>query len=147
MCVLAIDIGTKYCGLAIGLSNNKLFPLQTIKFNNNIQLLHQELQKIARSYPKIKYVVLGKTSYKTTQELEQNVYTPLIKQIFQNAKITYINEDFSTQFAQTLITLENNLQNISRRKRKKAKQRGIIDSASALILLQKAYEKNTFTCN
>ncbi len=142
MCtVLAIDIGTKYCGLALS-QNNRKFGLNTIQFNNDFQRLKVILSEILKNYnPDI--IVLGKTDYEKSESIKNNYYLPIIKNTLPNVKIVLVDEKHSTTLANSYIDL---FDNTSLTKPKKRKQHGIIDKASALILLNKAYEEDLISC-
>lgn len=158
--VLAIDPGTKFCGLAI-CKNHKAFPIKTIQFNNDFQRLKHLLKtEIQRIKPNI--IIIGFSRYAKMQHIVQHFYLPIIKEAGLPPKtpVYLLDEKNTTTFANTYAqtTAEQiALNNLTKQKNKgvlsihslknKNKARGIIDKASALILLYKAHEKNIIVCN
>ena len=153
--ILAIDPGTKFCGLAI-CKNGDAYPVKTLRFNNDFQklniLLTQELINIKPSI-----ILIGYPDYGKMQGIIKKHYIPIIrnfiKQTQRNIKVILIDESDTTKLATTYANFthqtSHNITNVTGlyHKQGKNKMHGIIDKASALMLLYKAHEKGIIVCN
>ena len=144
---IAFDVGTKNIGIALYSKPDIFLPYKTIQFNNDTKLLKIKLAILKKQFSKIKCSIIGLSKYEETDNYIKQVFLPIYKKEFANIKYFFIDESNTTQQAQTLISIQNNLRTLPRRIRKKDKSSGIIDSTSALILLYKAYEENIIPCN
>lgn len=127
---LALDLGTKTCGVAISDKTNMLAcPYKTIRFNNgDYELLFSELIEIF-SKEKITHVIIGKpynmdgTSGFATKR-SKNLVDFLLQ---NNISHSFIDERLTSVFAGKI--LESN--GLDNRKSKK-----LVDTVSACLILE-----------
>lgn len=130
--ILAMDLGKSSLGLAISRSGILVTPLPNLKFNKEdydecIKLLLKAIE-----YEKVEHIVIGLPLYPSGDPCEM---TPIVEdfilkleKIFPKVDITKVDERNSTVEASEMLRLNN---------KKAKKQKSIIDSAAAMIILER----------
>lgn len=130
--ILSLDLGKSSLGLAISRSGMFITPLTNIHFHMDdyeecIKLLLKEIE-----YEKIEHIVIGLPLYPSGDPCEM---TPIVEEfitkiqpLFPNCDIAKVDERESTLEASEMLHLNN---------RKSKKQKNIIDSAAAMIILER----------
>ena len=136
---LGIDFGEKRIGIAITDENRK-YSFSRDYIDNNEKLLpellnlikNENVSKIILGYP------LNLKSEKTVQTLKteefKNKLTEFFKKNSLNTEILFYDERFSSRIAESGI-INSNL------KRKKRREKGLVDSLSAQIILKDYLDK------
>ena len=135
---LGIDYGSKFIGLAWGSDALKVVvPLKALRVHSTEQVL-RDLRKIV-SEKRCDAFVIGLPIYADGTEgqrvKEVRYFAERLKQHF-NVKIYFQDERFSTQTACTLTGTDS----LSLRHAKARKEKGVIDSASAAVILEEWME-------
>ena len=126
--ILAMDLGKTTLGLAISRSGILVTPLTNIKFPDEcIKLLLDTIK-----FEKIEHIVIGLPLFPSGDPCEMTpVVEEFIKKItplFPNIDINKVDERNSTVEAAEMLHLNN---------RKAKNQKSIIDSAAAMIILER----------
>lgn len=134
--ILAIDLGKHTCGLAISRSGILSTPLKSFSVSNNDYLpLIKHIQELS-TIEKIEVIVLGYPLFPSGDKCEM---TPIVEsfneelsKVFPNLKIVYQDERNSTTDASELLHQQG---------KNAKKQKEIIDSASACVILDRYISK------
>ena len=125
---LGLDLGTKTLGVAISRSGIIVNKLNTIRHENNLKFLVNEVKKICLE-ESIDLVVLGYPKHMNNTVGEKVLYVEKFKKLLecQNIKVELQDERLSTVSAEKMLINFD----LSRQKRKE-----IIDSVAASIILE-----------
>lgn len=125
---LGLDLGTKTLGVAISRSGIIVNKLNTIRHENNLKFLLNEVIKICEE-ESIDLVVLGYPKYMNNTIGEKALYIEKFKKLLESRKIKVELQDerLSTVSAEKMLINFD----VSRQKRKE-----IIDSVAATIILE-----------
>lgn len=130
--ILSLDLGKGSLGLAISRSGILVTPLPNIRFhmgdyNECIRLLLKAIE-----YERIEHIVIGLPLFPSGDPCEM---TPIVEEfitkiqsLFPNVDINKVDERNSTVEASEMLHLNN---------KKSKKQRSVIDSAAAMIILER----------
>lgn len=130
--ILSLDLGKGSLGLAISRSGILVTPLPNIRFhmgdyNECIKLLLKAIE-----YERIEHIVIGLPLYPSGDPCEM---TPIVEEfitkiqpLFPNVDINKVDERNSTVEASEMLHLND---------KKAKKQRSVIDSAAAMIILER----------
>ena len=136
---LGIDYGSKCIGLAWGSDDLKVVvPLKALRVRSTEQVL-KDLQKIVNERGCGAFVIglpIHADGTEGQRVKEVKYFAELLKQHF-NVKIYFQDERFSTQTAR-MWTGANNL---SLRQAKAKKEKGVIDSTAAAVILEEWMRK------
>ena len=137
---LGIDYGSKFIGLAWSSDDLKVVvPLKALRVRSTEQVL-RDLRTIVNERGCDAFVIglpVHADGTEGQRVKEVRYFAELLKQHF-NVKIYFQDERFSTQTARTL-TGTNNL---SLRQAKAKKEKGVIDSAAAAVILEEWMERH-----
>jgi len=135
--ILALDLGKRSLGLAISRSGILVSPLPNLHFENcDFNDCIKKLQK-AIEYEKIEHIVIGLPLYPSGDECEM---TPIVKKfvenrlkpLFPNIEIEFMDERDTTLEASEVLHMNN---------MNAKKQKSIIDSAAAMMILERYLRK------
>lgn len=141
MRTLGLDLGAKTCGIAISNDTNS-FALGLINFHytgNNTMLIIQKIKQIMRDYnQQISKIVLGypynhETATINSSGARVDKFKILLLQHFPEVEIDYMDENFSTIQASTLL-YESDIKASQRKK--------VIDMISAVVILQNYLDRH-----
>ena len=131
---LGIDYGSKFIGLAWGSDELKVIvPLKTLRVHSTEQVL-RDLRQIVNERGCDAFVIglpVHADGTEGQRVKEVKYFAERLKQHF-NLKIYFQDERFSTQTACTLTGTDN----LSLRHAKVRKEKGVIDSMAAAVILE-----------
>ncbi len=132
MNVLGIDFGAKQVGLAIWISGvDTISPVKTVK---NTKAIVNEIINVIKAYD-VHKIVIGWPQLKELQEAIKRFITKLVTSLNDyKIEVVYIIEDYSTRD----VVVDARAYGKSWSQIKKMKQIGIIDSLSAVNILERA---------
>lgn len=130
--ILALDLGKGSLGLAISRSGILVSPLPNLRFHMMDYDECRKLLKKAVEYEKIEHIVIGYPLYPSGDPCEMtplvDAFIPKLQKMFPKADITKVDERGSTVEASEMLHMNN---------MNSKKQRGMIDSAAAMIILER----------
>ena len=134
--ILALDIGKARCGVAISRSGILTTPLVAIQITNfDYKIINNHIKDLLNS-EKIETIVIGYPLYPSGDKCEmtevvENIKIDLEKD-FPNIKFVFQDERNSTTDASSLLHEQG---------KNAKKQKEIIDSAAACVILERYLEK------
>lgn len=137
---LGLDLGSKTCGISISDDNNKFaLGLQNFHYaDNNMMLIVHQIKKIITEYNnEIDEFVIGYPyNYKNSNSNNScdriDRFKEILSHNFPNIQIVYIDENFSTVKASTML-FDSQI--------KASKRKKVIDMVSSIVILQDYLEK------
>ena len=130
--ILSLDLGKGSLGIAISRSGVLASPLPNIRFHMGDYDEALKLLKEAIRFEKVEHIVIGLSLYPSGDPCEM---TPIVEMfieklriVFPNVDIVKVDERNSTVEASEMLHLNN---------KKSKKQRAVIDSAAAMIILER----------
>ena len=130
--ILSLDLGKSSLGLAISRSGMLVTPLPNLHFKMED---YDECEKLLINTTKdmqVEHIVIGLPLYPSGDECEMtpivNKFIERLERIFPNIDITKVDERNSTVEASEMLHQNN---------KKSKKQKPIIDSAAAMIILER----------
>ena len=131
--ILSLDLGKGSLGVAISRSGMLVTPLPNLRFHALDYDECMKLLKKAIEYERIEHIVIGLPLYPSGDPCEM---TPIVekfieeklKPAFPNVDITKVDERNSTLEASEMLHMNN---------RNSKKQKSVIDSAAAMIILER----------
>ncbi len=130
--ILALDLGTTTLGLAISRSGILTSPLPNLHFKElDYEDAINKLKEVIR-FERIEHVVIGYPYYPSgdLSEMTANVdnFIPRLNELFKGIEIIKVDERGSTVEASQMLHQNN---------KNSKKQKSIIDSAAAVIILER----------
>ena len=130
--ILSLDLGKGSLGIAISRSGVLASPLPNIRFHMGDYNEALKLLKEAIKFEKVEHIIIGLPLYPSGDPCEM---TPIVEMfieklriVFPNVDIVKVDERNSTVEASEMLHLNN---------KKSKKQRAVIDSAAAMIILER----------
>ena len=130
--ILSLDLGKGSLGIAISRSGVLASPLPNIRFHMGDYDEALKLLKEAIKFEKVEHIIIGLPLYPSGDPCEM---TPIVEMfieklriVFPNVDIVKVDERNSTVEASEMLHLNN---------KKSKKQRAVIDSAAAMIILER----------
>lgn len=130
--ILSLDLGKGSLGIAISRSGVLVSPLPNIRFHMGDYDEALKLLKEAIKFEKVEHIIIGLPLYPSGDPCEM---TPIVEMfieklriVFPNVDIVKVDERNSTVEASEMLHLNN---------KKSKKQRAVIDSAAAMIILER----------
>jgi len=138
--ILGLDPGTKSCGVAYTYDFNA-FKTFSIKFNQNISLLHKELKRLLTQLaPRL--VIVGLPDKQNLQIYVRKNYIDFLRINYPQIQIVTVPEHNTTQLALTELSLYSpRATGLGSKQKKQLKHYGIIDGKSAKMILIRAHEQ------
>jgi len=130
--ILSLDLGMTSLGLAISRSGMFITPLPNLHFKTGdfddcLKQLKETVQ-----LEKVEHIVIGYPSYPSGDPAEMSgvveAFIPRVQELFPNVDITKVDERESTLEASEMLHRNN---------KNSKKQKSIIDSAAAMIILER----------
>ena len=130
--ILSLDLGRGSLGLAISRSGILVSPLPNLRFHALDFDECLRMLKKATEYERVEHIVIGYPTYPSGDPCEMTplveAFIPKVQALFPKADITKVDERGSTVEASEMLHMNN---------KNAKKQRAMIDSAAAMIILER----------
>ena len=130
--ILSLDLGKGSLGLAISRSGILVSPLPNLRFHALDFDECLRMLKKATEYERVEHIVIGYPTYPSGDPCEMTplveAFIPKVQALFPKADITKVDERGSTVEASEMLHMNN---------KNAKKQRAMIDSAAAMIILER----------
>ena len=130
--ILALDLGKGSLGLAISRYGMLASPLPNLKFHmGDYDECLRMLKEVTR-FERIEHIVIGLPLYPSGDPCEM---TPIVYEFIEKLKVQYPNVDIVTQDERNSTVEAMEMLHLNNKKSKK--QKSVIDSAAAMIILER----------
>lgn len=130
--ILSLDLGKGSLGLAISRSGMLASPLPNIRFHMGDYDEACRMLKDAIRFEKVEHIVIGLPLYPSGDPCEM---TPIVEMFIEKIKPMFPGVDINKQDERNSTVEASEMLHLNNKKSKK--QRAVIDSAAAMIILER----------